>query len=63
MTLKTYFIILLFLLSFQKTAAQTTDSIKNLKEVIVKGFKTVNGLGHMLDNKNGIKCYSKAKRP
>jgi Fe(3+) dicitrate transport protein len=54
MKIKSILIIILFLFSSQKSKAQTTDSIKKLKEVIVKGFKTVNGLGHLPDTKNGI---------
>ncbi len=54
MTFKSYIPIFLLILSFQKNAAQTKDSIKNLKEIIITGFKTVNGLGHLPDSKNGI---------
>ncbi len=49
-----YIIIALGLVSFSTIQAQTKDSINNLKEVKVKGFKTVNGLGHLPDTKNGI---------
>src|SRR5437868_10719434 len=31
-----------------------TVTIKRLKEVIVTGYKTVNGVGHMLETKDGI---------
>lgn len=34
--------------------AQEKDSAKVLKEVIVTGYKTVNGVGHMLESKEGI---------
>ena len=34
--------------------AQKIDSIKTLKEIIVTGYKTVNGVGHLLDTKDGI---------
>ena len=34
--------------------AQVKDTINKLNEVKVKGFKTVNGLGHLPDTKNGI---------
>ena len=30
------------------------NTVNSLKEVIVKGFKTVNGVGHMTDSKDGI---------
>jgi len=41
-------------LSFTTTIAQQKDSVKLLKEVIIKGYKTVNGVGHLLDTKDGI---------
>ncbi|HEX9150706.1 MAG TPA: TonB-dependent receptor plug domain-containing protein, partial [Flavobacterium sp.] len=47
---------MLALLAF--VALQTIQAQKmtenSLKEVIVKGFKTVNGIGHLPDNKDGI---------
>lgn len=42
------------LLSFTTTIAQQKDSVKRLKEVIIRGYKTVNGVGHLLDIKDGI---------
>ena len=42
------------LLSFIITQAQQKDSSKILKEVIVTGYKTVNGVGHLLEMKDGI---------
>lgn len=34
--------------------AQTIDSIKTLKEVTVTAYKTVNGVGHLPEEKDGI---------
>jgi Fe(3+) dicitrate transport protein len=34
--------------------AQQKDTVKTLQPVIVTGYKTVNGVGHMLDTKEGI---------
>ena len=42
------------LLSFIITQAQQKDSSKILKKVIVTGYKTVNGVGHLLEMKDGI---------
>ena len=42
------------LLTFITTHAQQKDSSKILKEVIVIGYKTVNGVGHLLEMKDGI---------
>ena len=42
------------LLSFIIAQAQQKDSSKILKEVIVTGYKTVNGVGHLLEMKDGI---------
>src|SRR5450755_382882 len=44
------------LLSFITTKAQQKDTvkIKTLKEVIVTGYKTMNGVGHLLETKDGI---------
>ena len=38
------------------TFAQSTkkDTIKNLSPVVIKGYKTLNGIGHFLDEKDGI---------
>ncbi len=33
---------------------QTNDTVKKLNEVILKGYKTLNGLGHLPDTKDGI---------
>jgi Fe(3+) dicitrate transport protein len=42
------------LLLFSKAMAQDKDSVKTLKEIIVKGYKTVNGVGHLLDEEDGV---------
>lgn len=47
------FLVLLLLVNFQFANSQIKDTTK-LKEVIINGFKTVNGLGHFSDVKNGI---------
>ncbi len=47
-----YNLILLFLISFIKLNAQDQPNI--LKEVYIKGYKTVNGIGHLPDTKDGI---------
>src|SRR5258708_40050908 len=39
---------------FQATNAQQKDTVTTLQPVIVTGYKTVNGVGHMLDTKEGI---------
>lgn len=55
--MKTIIIGLLTLLAFITANAQkvnVTDSSKILKEVIVTGYKTVNGVGHLLEIKDGI---------
>ena len=44
----------IILLSCLTTRAQEKDTIKTLKEVILTGYKTVNGVGHMLETKEGI---------
>ncbi|MEO8860459.1 MAG: TonB-dependent receptor [Ginsengibacter sp.] len=41
-----------FILSI--TSAQKNDSVKVLKEVFVNGYRTVNGVGHLLEMKDGI---------
>ncbi len=43
----------LLVIAFQFTNAQIKDTTK-LKEIEVKGFKTVNGIGHLSDSKDGI---------
>ena len=45
--------LMVFLVAFQFTNAQIQDTTK-LKEIEVKGFKTVNGIGHLSDSKDGI---------
>lgn len=47
-------IILGFILITQFTLSQEKEKIQNLDEVIVKGYKTVNGVGHLPESKNGI---------
>lgn len=50
---KILFLPLILLVSLIGTA-QTKDSVTVLKEVIIKDFKTVNGVGHFPETKNGI---------
>lgn len=55
--MKTIVIGLISFLSFFSLTAQQVkmpDSAKTLKEVIVSGYKTVNGIGHFLEFKDGI---------
>ncbi len=40
--------------TFSFTNAQKKDSTKILQEVMVTGYRTVNGVGHLLDVQNGI---------
>ena len=47
-------LILLLVSSIGIAQIAPKDSIKNLDEVIVKGYKTLNGIGHFLDEKDGI---------
>ncbi|MEC4005713.1 TonB-dependent receptor [Flavobacterium sp. SUN052] len=49
---KILFVFLLFF-CFQISNSQIKDTTK-LDEVLIKGYKTVNGVGHLLDIKNGI---------
>ena len=42
------------ILVFVPLMAQKTDSVKTLKEIIVKGYQTVNGVGHLLESEDGI---------
>ncbi|HEU4790530.1 MAG TPA: hypothetical protein VFS71_12650, partial [Flavobacterium sp.] len=44
---------LIALIGLQTIEAQKNNE-NSLKEVIVKGFKTVNGIGHLPDSKDGI---------
>jgi Fe(3+) dicitrate transport protein len=53
-TLKTGFICFVALLSFHSAKTQQRDTTSLLKPVIVTGYKTVNGVGHMLDVKGEI---------
>jgi len=39
---------------FLSGRAQQKDSVKLLKEVNVTGYKTLNGIGHFLETKDGI---------
>lgn len=39
---------------FTNTKAQQKDSTKTLSEIIINGYKTVNGVGHLLQVKDGI---------
>ncbi|MDP4284603.1 MAG: TonB-dependent receptor [Bacteroidota bacterium] len=41
------------ILSSMTTMAQQNDSVKTLKEIIVTGYKTVNGVGHLLESEDG----------
>ncbi len=45
---------IILLLSFVIANAQQKDSTQTLKEVIINGYKTVNGIGHLLEMKEGI---------
>ena len=47
-------IIALALLGYLKTMAQEKDSVKTLKEIIVTGYKAVNGVGHLLESEDGV---------
>ncbi len=53
MNFNTKTLIVLIIANFQFANSQIKDTIK-LKAVVVNGFKTVNGLGHLPDTKNGI---------
>src|SRR5450631_3253602 len=44
----------IFSLSFLVTRGQQKDSSQNLKPVIVTGYKVFNGVGHLLEMKDGI---------
>lgn len=54
MNLNKTILVLTLLFIGQLSHSQKTDTVKKLSEVIVKGFKTVNGVGHITDSKNGI---------
>ncbi len=51
---KKFIACILSLLIYTSTNAQQNDSVKTLKEVIVTGYKTVNGVGHLLESQDGI---------
>ena len=42
------------MLSSMTTMAQQNDSVKTLKEIIVTGYKAINGVGHLLESEDGI---------
>lgn len=46
--------IALALLGYIETMAQEKDSVKTLKEIIVTGYKAVNGVGHLLESEDGV---------
>ena len=53
--MKPFLIITLFFLNTLAFAQQASnDTINDLDEVIVKGYKTLNGIGHFLDEKDAI---------
>lgn len=54
MKFKKVLFVTLFLLANQFITAQTKDSTTVLKQVIIKDFKTVNGVGHLPEARNGI---------
>ncbi|MDE3184064.1 MAG: TonB-dependent receptor [Bacteroidota bacterium] len=54
MKIKIIVVAAISLLLFSKGMAQHKDSVKTLKEIIVKGYKTVNGVGHLLESEDGI---------
>jgi Fe(3+) dicitrate transport protein len=45
---------ILSLIIFQNVKAQDDDNTKKLNEVTIKSFKTVNGVGHLPESKDGI---------
>jgi Fe(3+) dicitrate transport protein len=47
-------IIIVVSLGFSRAMAQDKDSVKTLKEIIVTGYKAVNGVGHLLESEDGI---------
>ena len=51
MKIKRIVVAAISLLLFSKGMAQDKDSVKTLKEIIVTGYKTVNGVGHLLESK------------
>ena len=62
MSIKKIIVGIITLLSFITAKAQQKDTVKTLKEIIVTGYKTVNGVGHLLETKDGIIYAGKKKR-
>ena len=54
MNMKRIIAVIVILPGFLNTMAQDKDSVKTLKEIIVKGYKTVNGVGHLLETEDGV---------
>lgn len=54
MIIKSILIIIVASLGFSRAIAQDNDSVKTLKEIIVTGYKAVNGVGHLLESEDGI---------
>ncbi len=54
MKIKKIIAVLVLLVTSIKIFAQQKDTIKMLQEVIVNGYKTVNGVGHLSEMKDGI---------
>ncbi len=53
MSFKKAILVLSIVLFYQLSNSQIQDTTK-LTEIVVKGFKTVNGIGHLSDSKDGI---------
>ncbi len=53
MKVKKIIITVIVLSGALNTMAQEKDSVKTLKEIIVTGYKTVNGVGHLLESEDG----------
>ena len=54
MAFKVFVFDLFLVLAYSSLQAQKWDSTKILKEVTITGYKTVNGVGHLLEIKEGI---------
>jgi Fe(3+) dicitrate transport protein len=54
MKIKKIIVGVITLLSFITAKTQQKDTVKILKEVIVTGYKTMNGVGRLLETKDGI---------
>ena len=54
MDMKRIIAVMVILFGSLNTIAQDRDSVKTLKEIIVKGYKAVNGVGHLLESEDGI---------